>query len=56
MAKCPNGHASVGGGMCNIAGCAHVDPSVTNKKKNKKGLSFGTARDHGVGRWAKGKG
>lgn len=51
MEKCPNGHASVSDGMCNIASCAHVDPSVTKKKK-KNGISFGTARDYKVGRWA----
>ncbi len=51
MAQCPNGHASVSDGMCNIASCAHVDPSVTKKKK-KNGISFGTARDYKVGRWA----
>lgn len=53
--RCPNGHASVSGGMCSIAGCAHVDPSVTNTKKNKGGLDLGSARDHKVGRWAPGR-
>lgn len=53
--QCPNGHSSVGGGTCNVVGCAHVDPSVTDNSKNKGGISFGTARDHGVGRWAPGR-
>lgn len=53
LTQCPNGHTSMGDGQCNIAGCAYVDPSVTNNQKNPKGLDFGTARDHKVGRWAK---
>lgn len=55
ITQCPNGHASMGDGQCNIAGCAHVNPSVTNNSRNPDGISFGTARDHGVGRWASGR-
>jgi len=48
--QCPNGHASTSGGQCTISSCAHCDPSVNARTRNKGGLFFGTPKDHGVQR------
>jgi hypothetical protein len=35
--QCPNGHASMGDGQCNISSCAHCDPVVTRPTRTKDG-------------------
>lgn len=35
--QCPNGHASMGDGQCNIVGCAHCDPIVTKPTRTRDG-------------------
>jgi len=39
LSQCPNGHASMGDGQCNIRGCAHCDPIVEKPTRTGSGKS-----------------
>jgi hypothetical protein len=53
ITKCPNGHASMGDGQCNVGSCAHCDPIVHKSTKNKDGIPMGTLGQHGFKRWGR---
>jgi hypothetical protein len=47
--QCPNGHASMGDGQCNISSCAHCDPVVT--KPTRTGTGKAADGKASIGGW-----